>query len=453
MDARQAALQVIRELSARGYEAYLAGGCVRDELLGIPATDFDVATSARPGDVAAIFPRVVKVGAAFGVQLVRMDDCMIEVATFRGEGSYSDGRRPDSVFYTDARQDVLRRDFTINGMLMDPAGGEVLDWVGGRDDLRQRIIRTIGDPRQRFGEDRLRMLRAVRLAARLGFAIEQHTAAAIREMHAQIVFVSPERVFTEISKCITGPRRGAALLTLQDLGLLRAYLPEVDNLAKVEQSPEYHPEGDALTHTALALDALHEPVSLHLAWGTLLHDIGKVPTAMKDAHGAWHFRSHESVGATMAYRITRRLRMSARLTDAIVSLVAHHMEFMGILKRREGSLKRFLMRPEIDDLLALHRADSLASDGDLTAWEYVNNALQHMRAAPLPQRRALISGKDLIDMGYQPGPRFRRILQAVEEAILDEEVVTRYQAREFVRRTFPKLTQPADITESDGSDS
>jgi len=446
MDAKKAAIHIIRELIAQGHEAYLAGGCVRDELLGIAATDYDVATSARPEEVAQMFPRVVEFGAAFGVQLVLMGEHTVEVATFRGEGAYSDGRRPDKVFFTDARQDVLRRDFTINGMLMDPVNGQILDWVDGREDLKQKVIRTIGDPRQRFGEDRLRMLRAVRLAARLGFEIHQDTADAIREMSAQIVFVSPERVFVELSKCITGPRRGAALLTLQDLGLLQAYMPEVDNLAQVEQSPRFHPEGDALRHTALALDALEEPVSQVLAWGTLLHDIGKVPTAMKDARGAWHFRGHEAMGATMARRITKRLRMSVKLADGVHALVAHHMEFMGLMKRREGSLKRFLMRPEIENLLALHRADSLASDGDLTAWEYAVNALQRMREDPPPQRMQLISGKDLIEMGYTPGPRFREMLHAVEEAILDEEVVTRYQALEYVRRTFPKLGKRAQST-------
>jgi len=435
---RAAALSVVKKLADSGFEAYFAGGCVRDELLGAPASDFDVATSATPDEVAKAFDKTVPIGERFGVALVILDGFQIEVATFRGESGYSDGRRPDNVYYSTAREDVLRRDFTINGMLMNPLTGEIFDWVGGREDLKKRIIRTIGEPEERFGEDRLRMLRAVRLAAKLSFNIEEKTAASIKKMAAQILLVSPERVRDEILKMMATPNRAEAILAMHELDLLRPYLPEVENLANIRQSKEFHPEGDALTHTALALKYLPENAAPELCIATLLHDVGKGRTLSYDEEGGAHFPAHEFVGEKMATKICKRLKMPSKTISIVSSLVAGHMDFYGIDKRRPGKLKQFLSRGDIELLLELHRADSLASDGDLSAYEFCRNKLAEMKEKPQTPPRKLVTGDDLKAMGYKEGPAFREILTAVDEAALDEKIFARHDALEFVKRHFPK---------------
>lgn len=442
-------------LRAAGHSAYFAGGCVRDLLLGREPSDFDVATSATPDVVLAMFPRTFAVGAHFGVVLVATEaadqpgntgpaEIVTEVATFRSDGSYSDGRRPDSVRYTaSAEQDVQRRDFTINGMLLDPEkaatsgdiASAVLDYVGGLQDLRAGILRAIGDPAQRFAEDKLRMLRAVRFAARFGFVIEESTLQAIRASAHRIDQVSPERVRDELTRMLTegAPRR--AFEMLHDTGLLRHILPEIERMRGVEQPPQYHPEGDVWTHTLMLLDQLGAGCSPTLAWGALLHDVGKPPT-FRRAPERIRFDGHVEVGVRMAEEICRRLRMSNTETEQILRLVANHMRFGDVANMRASTLKRFFRLPKFDEHLALHRMDCLSSHGNLSLYDF---AREHYETAEPEHIRPelLVTGDDLIKLGYKPGPDFKTMLAFAEDAQLEGNVVTREQALELVQRTFP----------------
>ncbi len=349
---------------------------------------------------------------------------------------YSDGRHPDEVrFSKDPEQDVQRRDFTINGLLLDPIADEVLDYVGGRDDLKARIVRAIGDPERRFSEDKLRMLRAVRFAARFGYTIEPRTSAAIRKLAAQINQVSRERVREELTRMLTEGHARRAFLLLDELGLLQQVLPEISAMRGVQQPPQYHPEGDVFVHTLLLLEKLPQPCSATLAWGALLHDVGKPPT-FRVAPDRIRFDGHVEVGAKMAEDICRRLRFSNDDTEQILTLVENHMRFGDIQRMKESTLKKFLRMPRFEEHLALHRVDCLSSHGDLSLYEFVREKLhsfppEQMRPAPL------VNGDDLIAEGYAPGPRFKEILSAVEDAQLDERLQSHEQAMEFVRREFP----------------
>ncbi len=466
LSGKQFAISVVRTLRERGHQAYLCGGCVRDILLGREPTDYDVSTDATPNQVMRIFPETYAVGAQFGVVLVPIpgDEVeeardaaagasaagesepvmtgagskggVIEVATFRSDVGYSDGRHPDEVrFSNDPREDVARRDFTINGLLMDPRSGELLDFVGGREDLEAGIVRTIGDPRQRFAEDKLRMLRAVRFAARFGYRIDSSTFVAIQEMSAQIHQVSHERIRDELTKMLTEGQARPAFLLLDDSGLLREVLPEISAMKGVEQPPQYHPEGDVFVHTLLLLEKLPHPCPATLAWGALLHDVGKPPT-FRVAPDRIRFDGHVEVGVRMAEAICRRLRFSNDETEQILALVQHHMRFGQITLMKESTLKKFLRMPRFEEHLGLHRMDCQASHGDLSTYNFAKEKLasippETMRPAPL------VTGNDLIVAGYVPGPRFKGILSAVEDGQLEGRLHSKEDALEFVARAFP----------------
>ncbi len=445
------ATTIVQTLRQEGFQAYFVGGCVRDLLLGREPKDYDVATDATPEQVTGIFPETYAVGAQFGVVLVPApeDDKAgavsadfsskgqaVEVATFRSDIGYSDGRHPDEVrFSRDPRQDVARRDFTINGMLLDPVSSEVLDFVGGRKDLEAGIIRTIGDPEQRFDEDKLRMLRVARFAARFEYSIEPATFAAMQKLAEQIKVVSHERVRDELTRMLTEGHARRALFLLDESGLLKQVLPEISAMKGVEQPPEFHPEGDVFVHTLLLLDNLPSPCPMTLAWGALLHDVGK-PATFRVAPDRIRFDSHVEVGVKMAEAICRRLRFSNAQTEQILALVDNHMRFGHVGRMKESTLKRFLRMPAFDEHLALHRADCLASHGDLSTYEFIDQKrgeipAEKMRPSPL------VTGDDLIAAGHVPGPRFREILSAVEDAQLEGRLPSRDAALEFVRREFP----------------
>ncbi len=439
MTPRELAEKICRRLHEAGHQAYLVGGCVRDLLLGREPGDYDVATDAHPDRLQQLFPGCLLVGARFGVIVVVEQGVLVEVATFRSDIGYSDGRHPDRVVYADSpRADVLRRDFTLNGLLFDVRTGEVLDFVGGRQDLQAGLIRAIGDPERRFAEDRLRMVRAVRFAARFGFSIEPATFAAIRRHASAVVQVSAERLREELTRLLTegAARRGFELLGAADL--LPVLLPEVARMQGVPQPPQFHPEGDVWVHTLLMLEHLPAGCSPTLAWGVLLHDVGKPPTFAPPAgpEGRIRFDQHAEVGARMAAEICRRLRFSNDDTEQIVALVAHHLRFKDVQQMRPATLKRFVSMPGFEEHLELHRLDCLASHRMLDNYEFVRHFLQSTPPEQVRPAR-LISGEDLKQMGYPPGPRFREILRAVEDAQLEGQLATREAALEFVRRTFP----------------
>jgi putative nucleotidyltransferase with HDIG domain len=415
------ATEIIVLLRRHGHAAYLVGGCVRDRLLGIQPKDYDVSTDAPPDATMRYFPGSQLVGAQFGVVLVQQ----VEVATFRSEGHYSDGRRPDEVrFETNPALDAQRRDFTINGLMQDPLSGEVFDFVGGRNDLERKLIRAIGDHEARFREDHLRMLRAVRFAARLNFAIEDQTLAAIRRLAPAVTLVSPERIRDELVRILTegGARRGFELL--DQSGLLAYVLPEVKAFQGVQQPPEFHPEGDVWTHVLLLLDELKSP-SPTLAAGALLHDVGKPPTFR--IAGRIRFDGHAEVVAVMAREILTRLRFSNEDTDQITSLVANHMRFKDVKHMRISTLKRFLRLPNFAEHLELHRLDCLASNGYTDSYHFVRLKQQEFDQEQLRPPR-LLTGHDLIEAGFQPGPIFGQVLEAVETAQLEGEIHTHEQA-------------------------
>jgi poly(A) polymerase len=407
------------------------GGCVRDRLLGILPKDYDVCTNATPTQVLALFPDAQTVGAQFGVVLVSAGKgVFVEVATFRSEGAYLDGRRPDAVqFETEPELDARRRDFTINGLMENPISGEVLDFVGGRSDLRDKIVRAIGNPEQRFAEDHLRMLRAVRFAARLNFTIEQKTSGAIRDLAPLICKVSPERIRDELIRILVegGARRGLELLDETDL--LRYLLPEVKAFQGVQQPPEYHPEGDVWQHVLLMLDRLERPTPT-LALGVLLHDVGKPPTfRLADRI---RFDGHAEIGAAMAERRLGQLRFSNEQVAQVTALVANHMKFKDVRQMRLSTLKRFLCLPHFGEHLELHRLDCLASNGYTDSYEFVQSKLAELDDEELHPPR-LLTGDDLISCGYQPGPKFGLALQAIETAQLEHEIHTKEEALRLAR--------------------
>jgi poly(A) polymerase len=452
---RDFSTSIVQVLRQRGFQAYLVGGCVRDLLLRREPKDYDVATDATPEQVMEIFPETYAVGVQFGVVLVPEPDRdatdnmlaegsskghAVEVATFRSDVGYSDGRHPDEVrFSRDPREDVARRDFTINGMLLDPLSGqmsgEVFDFVGGRRDLEAGIIRAIGDPERRFSEDKLRMLRAVRFAARFEYAIEPATFAAIQKLADQIQVVSRERVRDELTRMLTEGHGRRALLLLDESGLLQQVLPEISAMKGVAQPPEFHPEGDVFVHTLLLLENLPQPCPLTLAWGALLHDVGK-PATFRVAPDRIRFDNHVEVGVKMAEEICRRLRFSNDETEQILALVDNHMRFGHVSRMKESTLKKFLRMPKFDEHLALHRADSLASHRNLSTYEFIQQKRAEIPAEKM-RPSPLVTGDDLIAAGHAPGPKFREILTAVEDLQLEGRLLSREAALEFVRREFP----------------
>ena len=411
-----APLSILRTLRENGHEAFLVGGGVRDLLLGRAPKDWDIATDALPARIESLFPKTVAIGKAFGIiTVVPADGDPVEVATYRVDSPYADGRRPETVAFTNAREDALRRDFTINALFLDPTTGEIRDDVGGRADLDARLIRAIGDPAVRFAEDHLRMLRAVRFAATLGFAIEPATFAAIRQFAPQIHRISAERVRDELFRLLTESQKaGKALQLLRDSGLLKEILPEIDAMVGVEQPPEFHPEGDVFTHTRLMLDALPQNPSLRLALSVLLHDVGKPPTAslvtLPDGTPRWRFENHASVGADMARAILERLRAPNALIDDVGAIVGNHMRLADAPKMRAPTLRRLLGAPTFDDDLELHRLDCLSSHALFEVYDFLKAEKGKFAAEPvLPP--PLVTGRDLIALGHPPGPQFSKILQ------------------------------------------
>ncbi len=431
-DAREGALEIVRRLRSRGHRALWAGGCVRDMLLGTPPQDYDIATDAPADRVARLFPGAIEVGAHFGVALVRMGGHTFEVARFRRDGDYSNGRHPDRVVFTDEREDALRRDFTVNGMFYDPVEDRVIDYVGGREDLDRRVIRTIGDPLNRFGEDRLRMMRAIRFACRLHWGLEPRTLRAIREQSSRIREISWERVRDEFVKILTEGGAPLGIRWLIDSGLMAHTIPEVAAMEGIPQPAEYHPEGDVLTHTLIMLGVMRSP-SPELAAGVLLHDVGKPGTF--DVSDRIRFTNHVRVGAQIAGGICNRLRYSTDQTRHITRLVADHHRFMHVREMRPSKLKRFLRTERFDDHLELHRLDCLASHGNLANHRFCRNALEDLlpediRPAPL------ITGHDLIALGYTPGPAFKQVLSAVEDGQLEGKVTDRESALALADETL-----------------
>jgi putative nucleotidyltransferase with HDIG domain len=441
----EAALGIVRTLRDSGHQAYLAGGCVRDLVLGRSPSDYDVATSATPDVVLNLFPRTFAVGAHFGVVLVAPHNpgagFVTEVATFRNDGAYSDGRHPDAVRYTTSpEEDVQRRDFTINGLLLDPLRDEsnvraaVFDFVGGLADLDSGILRAIGRPEQRFEEDHLRMLRAVRFAARFNFAIESTTLRAIRSLATRIHAVSRERVRDELTRMLTEGRARRAFELLDETALLHEVLPEIARMKGVEQPPQYHPEGDVWIHTLMLLDQLEPACSPTLAWGALLHDVGKPPT-FRVAPDRIRFDGHVEVGIAITHDICRRFRFSNDETAQIAALVHNHMRFADVEQMRNSTLKRFFRLHRFDEHLALHRMDALASNRNLHYWQFAHDRWQSMPQEVL-RPQPLITGRELIAAGYQPGEKFREMLRAAEDAQLEGSIATTEAALNFVREKF-----------------
>jgi len=431
---RQAATGIVQRLREAGFAAYLVGGCVRDLVMGREPKDYDVATAALPAQVMEMFPESLTVGARFGVIIVPREDGNVEVATFRSDGRYADGRHPVQVEYAQsAEEDVLRRDFTINGLLYDPLEDKVLDYVGGQTDIRARRVRTIGDPYQRFSEDRLRMLRAVRFAARFNFELDGAAAKAIRELAGEIRLVSAERIRDEILKILTEGQARRGFELLDSTNLLEQVLPEVKAMQGVEQPPEFHPEGDVWTHTLMMLDGLDAPTPT-LALGVLLHDVGKPRTfAVRERI---RFDGHVEVGAKMAEEIGMRLRLSSRVTEQVVELVRHHLRFKDFPRMKRSTQIRFLRMDGFSEHLELHRLDCLASHGKLDNYHLAREMLGQIPEQEIRPDR-LLSGNDLIREGYKPSPLFKQILKAVEDAQLEGEIHTSEDALHLVQQRFP----------------
>jgi poly(A) polymerase len=453
-DVERAATDIVRRLAAAGHRTLWAGGCVRDRLMGRPAKDIDIVTAAPPAGIEAVFPDAKGVGRSFGVLIVVRGGHAFEIATFRRDEAYEDGRRPSSVSFCDERTDASRRDFTINGLFYDPLRDEVIDYVGGRADLERRLVRAIGDPARRFAEDHLRLLRAVRFCSTLEFQLDPATADAIRERAASIRRISAERIQTELTRLLTeSPRAGRGLLLLRDVGLLREVLPEVAALEGVEQPPEFHPEGDVWTHTVLMLDAMRTP-SADLAWAVLLHDVGKPPTARMgpgaDGRPRWRFDEHDRAGAEIARRILERLRMPTRRIENVVQAVAGHMRFREVARMRRAKLRRLLASPTFEMELELHRLDCEASHRDVGNVEFLRRAQEEWRREPvLPP--PLVNGRDVMALGVPEGPRTGRWVRWAYERQLESPGLTRdallADVTERLRRENASGRPPAPRTE------
>ena len=427
MTPRDIVLDLLRRLQEAGHEAYLVGGCVRDELRGMAPQDYDMATSARPEEVEALFPQTHAVGKSFGVILVVEHGHTFEVATFRAESDYTDGRRPNTVTFSDAQTDASRRDFTVNGLFMDPLSHTVHDWVGGQEDLEKRRLRTIGHPTERFNEDHLRLLRAVRLAAQLDFEIDPATFAAVRDMADHITRVSAERIRDELLKLFRPPYAARGLDLLHESGLLAQVLPELLPTVTCEQSPDYHPEGTVYDHIRLMLSKLPAEASVELPWTALLHDIAKPVTQSECEEGRIHFYGHEKIGADMAQQILQRLRFPNVEIEAIVQTVRYHMQFKDAPKMRKATLRRMLMRPTFELELEQHRLDCLGSHGLMDIYDFIREQQTVLQEKPL-LLEPLISGRDLIELGIEPGPALGQLLDAVRDQQLAETFSTREEA-------------------------
>jgi poly(A) polymerase len=427
---------IVERLQAHGHVAYYAGGCVRDSLLGKTPVDYDIATSAHPEQVQSLFPRTVAVGAHFGVIVVVEGGFEFEVASFRSDGIYIDGRRPENVTFSTPQQDAERRDFTVNGMFFDPVKGETIDFVNGRADLAAGILRAIGNAADRFREDRLRMLRAVRFAATLGFEIEEKTWQALCENAAEITAVSAERIREELTRIFLSPNRVRGFDLLDQSGLMQVVLPEITALKGCEQPPQFHPEGDVFVHTRIMLGLLPAEVSVPLVFSVLFHDIGKPATFTYSAEeDRIRFSGHDKVGAEMTARLMERLRFSREVIDATVEAVDQHMVFKDVQKMRVSKLKRFMSRPHFDDEMALHKVDCASSHNFLDNYDFLLQKKEEFSNEPLIPP-PLVRGDDLLGMGWKPGPVIGKILEAVQTRQLEGTLTTREEALEWVRQEF-----------------
>ncbi|MEP7014298.1 MAG: CCA tRNA nucleotidyltransferase [Verrucomicrobiota bacterium] len=426
---------IAARLCTAGHTAYFAGGCVRDMVRGFPPKDFDVATDATPEAVQKIFPQTYAVGAHFGVVVVVDNGMNFEVATFRSDDAYIDGRRPVSVHFSSPEEDAKRRDFTINGMFFNPEKNEVIDFVGGRADLEAKLLRAIGDPAQRFAEDRLRMLRAVRFAAVLDYKIDNDTWNALLASASSIAEISAERIRDELVKIFLSPNRVHGWDLLDQSGLMRAILPEIEKMKGCEQPEQFHPEGDVFKHTRLMLQLLPEKVSVPLVFSVLFHDVAKPRTAKVDETGRVRFNEHDRIGAEMTEELMRRLRFSGSEIEAAVEMVRQHMVFKDVPKMRVAKLKRFMARPTFDEELELHRVDCQGSHGMLDNYEFLRGKREEFANEPIIPP-PLVRGDDLMALGLKPGPKFGEILEAVETRQLEGALRTREEALEWVKSQY-----------------
>ena len=430
---RTLATDIVRRLQAAGFSAFWVGGCVRDFLLSREPGDFDIATSARPDDIEKLFPHTVPVGRKFGVVIVVIEEQQFQIATFRAEADYQDGRRPETVVFANAQADAERRDFTVNGLFFDPITEKLHDWVGGGADLRAKVIRTIGAPEERFTEDHLRLLRAVRFAAQLGFEIEPATFAAIQTHGTKIKLISAERVRDELIKLFHPPNAARGLKLLRASGLLEHVLPEIAATVTCEQSPDYHPEGSVFNHLCLMLQQLPKDTHPSLPWAVLLHDVAKPLTASRDEKtGSIHFYEHEKIGATMAMEILDRLRFPRKQIEEISDAVLHHMQFKDSLQMRKSTLRRMMLRETFPLELQLHRLDCLGSNGRLDTYDFL--VAQSAELANQPEiRPPLLTGADLIALGMKPSKELGALLNEIREKQLQDELKTSDEARDWVK--------------------
>lgn len=433
------AAAIVRRLQQAGFEAFWVGGCVRDFLLGREPVDYDIVTSALPDEIEKLFRRTIPVGRKFGVLIVVEGEHQFQVATFRAEAEYRDGRHPERVSFGDASADARRRDFTINGLFYDPIGKKLQDWVAGEADLRAKLIRTIGSPEERFAEDHLRLLRAVRLAAQLGFQIESATFQAIKALARKIQGISAERIRDELIKLLRPPHASRGLALLEESGLLEEVLPEIAATRTCEQSPDYHPEGPVFKHLLLMLKHLPEDADPSVAWAVLLHDVAKPVTASRDpATGSIHFYGHERIGAEMAEKILERLRFPRKQIDEIVQAVRCHMQFKDVPQMRKATLRRLLLRPTFPLELELHRLDCVGSHGQLDIYELLVAQAAELNNMPQIQP-PLLKGNDLIALGVKPGPRLGALLEEIREKQLQDELKTRAEALQWAKE---RLSSP-----------
>jgi poly(A) polymerase len=436
---KNTAAKIVRQLQDADFDAFWVGGCVRDFLLGREPQDFDIATDAKPEQVEKLFKKTIPVGKKFGVMVVVENKHQFQVATFRAESDYQDGRRPETIHFANAEADALRRDFTVNGLFYDPISKQTHDWVGGEKDLRAKIIRTIGKPEERFGEDHLRLLRAVRFAAQLDFEIEPKTFAAVKKLAPKIKLISAERIRDELLKLFSPLHAARGLELLRQSNLLEHILPEVAATIDCEQSPDFHPEGSVFNHICLMLEKLPPDANELLRWAVLLHDIAKPVTVEKDLQtGAIHFYGHEKVGAEMARAILNRLRFPKKQIDEIVASVLHHMQFKDVKQMRKATLRRLLLRETFLLELELHKLDCLGSHGDLELYDFLIEQAEELKKKP-EIRPPLLTGKYLIALGMKPGKELGALLAEIREKQLQDELKTPRQAKLWAKKRMEKI--------------
>jgi poly(A) polymerase len=437
----ETALAIVRRLQEAGFSAFWVGGCVRDFLLGRPPGDYDIVTSALPEQIEALFRRTLPVGRKFGVIVVVEHRQPFQVATFRAEADYQDGRRPGRVVFGDAMADARRRDFTVNGLFYDPVSRQLHDWVGGEADLRARIIRTIGAPAERFAEDHLRLLRAVRFAAQLDFTLEGDTFTALQAHAHKIKGISAERIREELLKLLRPPHASRALELLRQSGLLEQVLPEIAPTIACEQSPDFHPEGTVFNHLRLMLQHLPPDADAALPWAVLLHDVAKPVTASADPEtGGIHFYGHEKIGADMSAAILGRLKFPRKEIEAVANAVRYHMQFKDAMQMRKSTLRRLLMRPTFPLELELHRLDCLGSHGRLDVYDFLVAQAKELEQQP-QIRPPLLKGDDLIALSMKPGPALGALLAEIRETQLQDELKTKAEARRWARDRLEEGSQ------------